>query len=423
MIQMPLPVAAASPAGMVPLAGTMPDQGAEAAPAGDFAAILALGLMPDAAQTAAPPHPAPDENPAAIPAAGGKPGGNVLPDGLPVDPASPALPEGLAPLLPEAEAPQASPIDAGAAEPLAVAPILLAMALPVAVPVAAAHPATPANPPAAALPPAALPDAMTKAPEPGPADSEPAAAPQMAVAIQAGGRQFGLPSAARAQAPDAPAALPAPDGEEPESPRPALSAEPVRKPAADSRPPLAPAPPVATSAPEMPALAIAPATVTPSGAMPAVQALATPAQPHDFTALVDRLVEARSLAQAGQSVQVVHTAIAHAEFGAVSLRFDARAEGLSVALSSADPDFNRAVLAAAPAAASADTGSQPGRGEAQNPAHNAGQPGAQSSAHNGQNGQRAASAASEAEAARARPHAASTDEPEARPARQSGIFA
>lgn len=78
---------------------------------------------------------------------------------------------------------------------------------------------------------------------------------------------------------------------------------------------------------------------------------------HDFSTLVDRLVEARQIALAGQSHQSVQTMIRHAEFGAVSLRFETRADALSVSLSSPDPEFNRAVLAAAPAPSGSNTGS------------------------------------------------------------------
>jgi hypothetical protein len=62
---------------------------------------------------------------------------------------------------------------------------------------------------------------------------------------------------------------------------------------------------------------------------------------HDFATLVDRLVEARDAA----SPNSVHAAITHSEFGQVSLRFDQDANGLSVAMSSADPEFARAVQA------------------------------------------------------------------------------
>jgi hypothetical protein len=67
---------------------------------------------------------------------------------------------------------------------------------------------------------------------------------------------------------------------------------------------------------------------------------------HDFATLVDRLVEARDAAVP----QAVHASVSHSEFGQVSLRFDQDAGGLSVAMSSADPDFARAVQASASSA-------------------------------------------------------------------------
>lgn len=66
---------------------------------------------------------------------------------------------------------------------------------------------------------------------------------------------------------------------------------------------------------------------------------------HDFAKLVDRLVEAREAAVP----HVVQTAIHHAEFGRVSLRFEQNDAGLKVAMNSVDPDFARAVHAAQPA--------------------------------------------------------------------------
>jgi hypothetical protein len=83
----------------------------------------------------------------------------------------------------------------------------------------------------------------------------------------------------------------------------------------------------------------APATAAPTSGSAAVSS-------HDFTALVDRLVEAREAA----SPQTVHAAVSHREFGQVSLRFDQDANGLSVAMSSGDPDFARAVQASATSA-------------------------------------------------------------------------
>jgi hypothetical protein len=62
----------------------------------------------------------------------------------------------------------------------------------------------------------------------------------------------------------------------------------------------------------------------------------------DFAALVDRLVEARS-ASAPQST---HASLVHAEFGQVSLQFQQDGSDLTVAMSSADPDFARAAQSA-----------------------------------------------------------------------------
>lgn len=76
-------------------------------------------------------------------------------------------------------------------------------------------------------------------------------------------------------------------------------------------------------------------------------------RPVDFAQLVDRLTAAREMA----SPQPVHVALNHAEFGKVSLRFESDNGALNVALSSPDPEFARAVAAAAPAQQGASTGS------------------------------------------------------------------
>lgn len=86
----------------------------------------------------------------------------------------------------------------------------------------------------------------------------------------------------------------------------------------------------------------------------------TLAPQHDFAALIDRLVEARQAAQATLAVQTVTAAVAHAEFGQVSLQFRQDAEGLSVVMAGSDPDLARAVQAAAPAA---QTATQSGNSE------------------------------------------------------------
>jgi hypothetical protein len=70
--------------------------------------------------------------------------------------------------------------------------------------------------------------------------------------------------------------------------------------------------------------------------------------PHDFDTLVSRLAEAREAA----SPNVVRTAMAHGEFGRVSMQLDHSDGGLSVTLASRDPEFTGAVQAAAAAMAS-----------------------------------------------------------------------
>lgn len=74
------------------------------------------------------------------------------------------------------------------------------------------------------------------------------------------------------------------------------------------------------------------------------QAPAAP-QPHDFSALVDRLVEARDAARP----QTVSVALIHADFGEVSLRFNHDDRGLTVSMANHDPEFARAVSNAMPA--------------------------------------------------------------------------
>ena len=81
----------------------------------------------------------------------------------------------------------------------------------------------------------------------------------------------------------------------------------------------------------------------------AAQPSAPTQQPHDFAALIDRLVEAREAARASSVPGTVHAAVAHADFGQISLQFQQDGGGLSVALASGDPEFTRAVQAAATA--------------------------------------------------------------------------
>lgn len=119
----------------------------------------------------------------------------------------------------------------------------------------------------------------------------------------------------------------------------------------------------------MPASALSPATplTLGDGAMPAqahnAARIAAPApamaQPHDFGALVDRLVEAREAARP----QTVSVDVMHSDFGEVSLRFSHDERGLTVSMANRDPEFARAVGNAMPAdrAASGDAMGQNGR--------------------------------------------------------------
>lgn len=115
--------------------------------------------------------------------------------------------------------------------------------------------------------------------------------------------------------------------------------------------------------------------------------------PHDFAALVDRLVEARD----ASAPHIVSTAVSHVEFGRIALRFEQNDNGLTVAMNSTDPEFARAVQAAQPAAqvqAGSDNGqSAPRHESAQQHSATGTQPQAQgqaqgqASARGGQNDQ------------------------------------
>ncbi|MCW1400788.1 hypothetical protein OKA06_00070 [Novosphingobium sp. MW5] len=121
-----------------------------------------------------------------------------------------------------------------------------------------------------------------------------------------------------------------------------------------------------------PASETAPATAAPRTAQPfAMLSPAMPAQapltlsampasavqaPADFAQIVDRLVAARE-AVAPSEVRVT---IDHAQFGKVSVGFTPDSSGMSVTLAAADPEFARAVEAAAPfAPPSVTTETQP----------------------------------------------------------------
>ena len=160
-----------------------------------------------------------------------------------------------------------------------------------------------------------------------------------------------LPAAAPFPVSDTPAHphTAAPDGDATPEPE----AAPAKASDAFASKPLA-APPERLGVPDNAALAPPAQTAAVTAAATSAAAAHSPA-PHDFAALVDRLVEARQAAQTTLSSQTVHAAVNHAEFGQVSLQFQQDAAGLSVTLASGDPDLARAVQAAAPA-------NQPGTG-------------------------------------------------------------
>lgn len=141
--------------------------------------------------------------------------------------------------------------------------------------------------------------------------------------------------------------------------------------AKDTLPTLTPTLPAAESNP----VAIAAPLAQPGG-LALAAAPAPHVQPHDFAALIDRLSAARD-AVSPQSVSIT---VSHQDFGAVRLHFRPEDAGLSVAMTSADPDFARAAAAApAPVLAISASGEAAftqnrGEGSAGQSATNGGQP-------------------------------------------------
>jgi len=106
-------------------------------------------------------------------------------------------------------------------------------------------------------------------------------------------------------------------------------------------------PPHVTSAATAPQLdTTAPTAMTPQVSAPR----------HDIAALVDRIAEARAAA----GPQVVHAALVHADFGAVSLRFRPEQDHIAVTMGSADPGLAPAVQAAAAASLAGNTAGEDG---------------------------------------------------------------
>ena len=179
-----------------------------------------------------------------------------------------------------------------------------------------------------------------------------------------------------------------------------LLAEPV--PSADLPPALATAP--ADSEPQSGPLATAPAPST----------LAGPA-PHDFAAMIDRLIEARDMAGA----QPVAMTLRHDDFGAVSLNFRTADDGLTVTMASPDPEFARAVSAAAASgAASQGDLTRQGGEPAASRQHTGG-----SSSEDSTGQSRAGSREAERDGSRQRRDQPQPQRNEARQPSRSGIFA
>ena len=350
-----LPNAAATPAGTDTPAAQLGEalQGAEfltllAVQSGEMAAPAAL-QQAGVALAPVPAEPVVTADPAMIAAMPLPETGKILPPALP-----PALPS----ILPQAEAPAPAPeqpaAPAAPAAPQTLARALLARLRPVdepAAPKAQAkvtdeETATPEehNDPAVTAPvvvSAALPTLQN---DPAPAAPAPVAArvpvalpslprqPQVELAParpeqpQQAGPQLAIK--ANAAAPQDAALIPTSTG--PAAPVAAslkLAVQPAeREQAQEGAPSLLPA--------------LSTPVTAPQGFAPVQAAPAT--RPHDFTALVDRLVAAREAMQP----QAVSVAVQHAEFGPVQLHFRHEAAGLSVSLASPDPDFARAVSAA-----------------------------------------------------------------------------
>jgi hypothetical protein len=310
---------------------------------------LAPPLVPPQGQTAAPALPL---GAAALPE-GGKSLPGTVPGTVPgiVPVTLPALP-GAVSLAAETPAPEA-PLPV-APRPEAMAPLLVRMARPGgALPAAAAgkteepegkapadtdlpEPDAPAADTIAPPAPALLPLAV--APAPPRTEPQQDAAPVVAAAIQP------------APAPDKPdkraASRTAPQSPVPASP---VAAEAPRFAAtalAALAPAEAPLREVMEGSQPTPSLTAPPPAAGPLAA-PDLRA-AGPAQaaaPLDLAQLVDNIARARAEAQPTAAGQV-HVALHHAEFGAVSLRFEHERGGdLTVAMTSPDPDFARAVAA------------------------------------------------------------------------------
>ena len=365
-------------------------QAGEGAQGADFLALLsAQTVVPGMVQPGDPvgigidPAVLPTPTEPASPAPGLPPTGKILPSALPQLPVLPETPV-------EADTPPQPAPQQPVPLALPLARVLLArlrQADPQA-PASAADPAEPAEaaakaepalqPVEVAMPTLALATlAVSPAPPVLPADAPPALAAADPVLAKAAALSQ-LPMQVAPIKPDRPAAeAPAQAAPNPASPQPVLmvqagAVQPAAAPLVQPQPAAArpaatlrvalsedPVRPTTTPepvlAPDSPApVALAPFAAPDAGA-PAPQAAPT-TRPHEFGALVDRLVQAREALQP----QAVTMAVQHAEFGPVQLHFRHEDSGLSVSLANADPDFARAVSAAVPPVLAAPQGDSAG---------------------------------------------------------------
>ena len=253
--------------------------------------------------------------------------------------------------------------------------------------------------------------------EPADASPPPAQAAQTSSAVQIVASLRRILAQGRADRPQAGNAATA-------SPTLSPTAEP--KPAAPAAPadgqsrPLALAPAAPEFAPELANMPPAPSAGLSAATSPAISPAPSPQAPVDFARLIDRLVEAREAMRSVQAPANVEAAIAHAEFGQVSMRFEQSGGALSVSLASPDPEFAHAVQAATPAVQQGTTPDSSGGAQRHDAPGQQGAGAAPGQSHSQQRGQPAAPRNGEPgqqPAARSQPRA------EAPAPRRGGIFA
>lgn len=217
----------------------------------------------------------------------------------------------------------------------------------------------------------AAPTTSSNAPRFQPVASQPQASRSTANVALASSAQIDLETQPETQAPPAQQAMPAlPATAQLVAARQARPAAPAR--GSDSDQPVASNTPVtplrASFTPDQESVEVVPVEAPTAVAVPherlaqapetaAPAAIRSEARPErvDFATLVDTLARAREDA----SPHTVNVSVSHTEFGRVSLRFEADEErGMTVAMSSADPGFARAVSATTEARGAGETNAQ-----------------------------------------------------------------